>query len=80
MIRILIVEDHEMVRDAIASLLGEIPDIEVVAAACNIRDALPLLDKHRPRSSSPIWPSTTAAAPSWSVPWAEVGAGDASSS
>ena len=49
MIRILIVEDHEMVRDAIASLLGEVPDMEVVATACNIRDALPLLDKHRPQ-------------------------------
>jgi DNA-binding NarL/FixJ family response regulator len=48
MIRILIVEDHEMVRDAIASLLGEVPDMEVVATACNIRDALRLLDKHRP--------------------------------
>lgn len=49
MIRILIVEDHEMVRDAIASLLSEAPDMEVVATACNIRDALPLLDKHRPQ-------------------------------
>jgi DNA-binding NarL/FixJ family response regulator len=48
MIRVLIVEDHEMVRDAIASLLGETPDIEVVAAACSIRDALPLLDEHGP--------------------------------
>jgi len=49
MIRILIVEDHEMVRDAIASLLSEAPDMEVVAMACNIRDALPLLAKHRPQ-------------------------------
>ena len=49
MIRILIVEDHEMVRDAIASLLGETADMDVVATACNIRDALPLVAKHRPQ-------------------------------
>lgn len=49
MIRILIVEDQDMVRDAIASLLGDAADIEVVATARSIREALPLLDRHRPQ-------------------------------
>jgi len=49
MIRIMVVEDHEMVRDALANLLGDAPDMDVVATAGSIRDALPLLDKHRPQ-------------------------------
>jgi len=49
MIRILIVEDHEVVRDALANLLGDAPDMEVIATAGSVRDALPLLDKHRPQ-------------------------------
>lgn len=49
MIRILIVEDHEVVRDALANLLGDAPDMDVIATACSIRDALPLLDQHRPQ-------------------------------
>jgi DNA-binding NarL/FixJ family response regulator len=48
MIRILIVEDQDIVRDAIASLLGDAADIEVVATARSIREAVPLLDRHRP--------------------------------
>src|SRR4029079_11101412 len=48
MIRHLIVEDDEIVRDAIASLLHDVPDIEVVATASRIRDAWPLLDRHLP--------------------------------
>jgi DNA-binding NarL/FixJ family response regulator len=49
MIRILIVEDHEVVRDALANLLGDAPDMDVIATACSIREALPLLDQHRPQ-------------------------------
>ena len=49
MIRILLVEDHEIVRDALANLLGDAPDMVVIATAGSIRDALPLLDKHRPQ-------------------------------
>ena len=48
MIRILVVEDHELVRDAVAALLRETPDIDVVGVASSIRDALPLLDRHNP--------------------------------
>jgi DNA-binding NarL/FixJ family response regulator len=49
MIRILIVEDHEVVRDALANLLGDAADMDVIATACTVRDALPLLDQHRPQ-------------------------------
>jgi DNA-binding NarL/FixJ family response regulator len=49
MIRIAVVEDHEIVRDALASLLGGTPDMEVVAIASSIRDALPLLQQQRPQ-------------------------------
>ena len=49
MIRILIVEDHEVVLDALANLIGDASDMEVIATACSVRDALPLLDAHRPQ-------------------------------
>jgi DNA-binding NarL/FixJ family response regulator len=48
MIRLLIVDDHDIVRDALASLLGDVPDLQVVGVASSIRDALPLLDSARP--------------------------------
>ncbi len=48
MIRTLIVEDHNIVRDALVLFLRAAPDIEVVATAPGLRDALPLLDKHTP--------------------------------
>jgi DNA-binding NarL/FixJ family response regulator len=49
MIRIAVVEDHEIVRDALANLLADTPDMEVVAVASSLRDALPLLAKIRPK-------------------------------
>jgi DNA-binding NarL/FixJ family response regulator len=49
MIRIAVVEDHEIVRDAIANLLGDAPDLEVVAIASSLREALPLLHRERPQ-------------------------------
>src|SRR5262249_55223703 len=48
MIRVLVVDDHDIVRDALASLLGDVSDFEVVGVASSIRDALPLLDSARP--------------------------------
>ena len=48
MIRTLVVEDHTIVRDALVAFLRRAPDIEVVAMASGIRDALPLLDQHNP--------------------------------
>jgi DNA-binding NarL/FixJ family response regulator len=48
MIRVLIVEDHEVVRDALAALLRESPGMEVVGVASSVRDALPLLGRRNP--------------------------------
>lgn len=48
MIRVLVVDDHDIVRDALASLLGDVSDFQVVGVASSIRDALPLLDSARP--------------------------------
>ena len=48
MIRVLVVDDHDIVRDALASLLGDIADFQVVGVASSIREALPLLDSARP--------------------------------
>lgn len=48
MIRILIVEDHEVVRDALAALLRETGGMQVVGVASSIRDALPLLEGSDP--------------------------------
>lgn len=39
-IRILIVDDHPMVRDGIAALLGRQPDMEAVGEACNGAEAI----------------------------------------
>jgi two-component system, NarL family, response regulator NreC len=49
MIRIAVVDDHEIVRDAIASLLRGRSDMEVVGIACSLRQAVPLLHKERPQ-------------------------------
>jgi DNA-binding NarL/FixJ family response regulator len=48
MIRILVVEDHELVRDAIAGLLGEAPGMEVVGVASTLEDGKRLLEQHGP--------------------------------
>lgn len=47
-IRILIVEDHELVRDAIASLVDRTAGMKVVGTVSSIRDALPVLDRENP--------------------------------
>jgi DNA-binding NarL/FixJ family response regulator len=48
MIRILIVEDHELVRDAVAAMLADAPGMKVVGAACSVAESLPLLERHSP--------------------------------
>jgi len=48
LIRVLIVEDHELVRDGIASLLSATSDMQAVGVATSIRDALPMLDRCDP--------------------------------
>jgi DNA-binding NarL/FixJ family response regulator len=48
MIRILIVEDHELVRDAVAALLAETPGMKVIGVACTVGESLPLLERLSP--------------------------------
>jgi DNA-binding NarL/FixJ family response regulator len=40
MIRLLIADDHPLVRNALVQLLGDVEDIDVIAAASNGRDAV----------------------------------------
>ena len=47
-IRVLVVDDHTIVRDGICSLLGLTPDIEVVGEAANGKEALEVLRKLMP--------------------------------
>ncbi len=46
--RILLVDDHKVMRDGLAALLEEEPDIEVVGQAGNGRDAIALTGQLRP--------------------------------
>ncbi|HVR63198.1 MAG TPA: response regulator transcription factor [Polyangia bacterium] len=48
MTKILIVDDHEMVRDAMRELLASIAEYEVVGMASSLRTALPILEKTQP--------------------------------
>jgi DNA-binding NarL/FixJ family response regulator len=48
MIRILLADDHGVVRDGLARLLGSVPDIEVVAAAADGNQAVELAREHHP--------------------------------
>ena len=48
MIRVLLADDHGVVRDGLARLLGSVPDIEVVAAAADGDQAIELAREHRP--------------------------------
>lgn len=47
-IRVLLADDHEVLLEALMSLLAEQADMEVVATAGTGRDALNLADQHRP--------------------------------
>ena len=47
-IRVLLVEDHTLVRAGIRELLRNLDGIEVVAEASNGREALELVEKHMP--------------------------------
>jgi DNA-binding NarL/FixJ family response regulator len=47
-IRVLSVDDHPLLREGIAALLGNQTDMEIVAEASNGREALELFRKHRP--------------------------------
>ena len=47
-IRILAVDDHSLLRDGIAKLLGAQPDMELVAEASNGREAIEQFRTHKP--------------------------------
>ncbi len=47
-IRVLIAEDHGMVRAGLVRLLQDIAGVDVVAVAVDGRDAVTLVDEHRP--------------------------------
>ena len=48
MIRVLSVDDHPLIREGLAALIGNQTDMELVAEACNGLEALELFRKHRP--------------------------------
>jgi DNA-binding NarL/FixJ family response regulator len=48
MIRILAVDDHQLLREGIAALLASQADMELVAEAANGREAIEQFRKHRP--------------------------------
>ncbi len=48
MIRVLSVDDHPLLREGIAGLVGSQPDMELAAEASNGREAIEQFRKHRP--------------------------------
>lgn len=48
MIRLLIVDDHEMVREGLKAMLVSEPDFEIVGEAANAEQALGLVERLRP--------------------------------
>jgi two-component system, NarL family, response regulator len=48
MIRVLAVDDHALLRDGIAALIGNQSDMELVAEASNGREAIELFRQHHP--------------------------------
>ena len=48
MIRVLAVDDHALLRDGIATLIGNQSDMELVAEASNGREAIELFRQHHP--------------------------------
>ena len=48
MIRVLLADDHGLVRDGLTRLLGSVPDIEVVATAADGEEAVRLAGEHQP--------------------------------
>jgi DNA-binding NarL/FixJ family response regulator len=47
-IRVVVVDDHQIVRDGLVALLGALPGIEVLGSAANGRDALHIVEESPP--------------------------------
>ena len=47
-IRVLVVDDHPLLREGVMAVLEDHPDVEVVATATNGREAVDAFAKHRP--------------------------------
>jgi two-component system NarL family response regulator len=47
-IRVLIVDDHPLLRDGLAAIVAAQPDMTLVAEGCNGREAIDLHQEHRP--------------------------------
>ncbi len=45
----MVADDQRMVREGLVTLLGVLPDIEVVGAASNGEEAVALVERHRPQ-------------------------------
>ncbi|QWF76856.1 response regulator transcription factor [Amycolatopsis sp. CA-230715] len=48
MVRLLLVEDHDMVADALALAFDEVEDVEVVARARSVAETVVAAERHRP--------------------------------
>jgi len=48
MIRVLLVDDHELVRSGVEALLGVVDDIDVIGTCDSGEQALPFIAEHRP--------------------------------
>jgi DNA-binding NarL/FixJ family response regulator len=48
MITIVIADDHELVRESIASLLRELPNFNIIGQCSNGRQAVEMVDRFRP--------------------------------
>ena len=47
-IRVLVADDHAIIREGLRVMLGNQPDMEVVGVATNGREAIQLVEKHEP--------------------------------
>ncbi|MFO1092746.1 MAG: hypothetical protein U0992_05440 [Planctomycetaceae bacterium] len=58
--RVLVVDDHPMVREGIAAVINREPDLKVCAQAEGLADAMRFIESNAPTSSSPTFHSRTA--------------------
>jgi DNA-binding NarL/FixJ family response regulator len=47
-IRVLVADDHAIIREGLCLMLGNQPDMEIVGSAANGREAVQLVEKHKP--------------------------------